>query len=84
HPLLRQVPQSRSPGSSSPSLPDFRSPSCSPGAASPPWSRPVRCVLGYPSPLGSPSGAASFPAVLLAARGSPCGSRCSWRGPYRC
>ncbi|CAI5978120.1 unnamed protein product [Closterium sp. NIES-65] len=29
----------------------------------------VRCVPGYPSPLGSPSGAASFPAVLLAARG---------------
>ncbi|CAI5947083.1 unnamed protein product [Closterium sp. NIES-65] len=37
----------------------------------------VRCVPGYPSPLGSPSGAASFPAVLLAACCGPCGSRYS-------
>ncbi|CAI7851010.1 unnamed protein product, partial [Closterium sp. NIES-53] len=40
-------------GSSSSYLPDVSSPSCSPGIASPPWSRPVRCVPHYPSPLGS-------------------------------
>ncbi|CAI7836169.1 unnamed protein product [Closterium sp. NIES-53] len=34
----------------------------------------VRCVPRYPSPLGSPSGAASFPAVLLPAYSRPAGA----------
>ncbi|CAI7856042.1 unnamed protein product, partial [Closterium sp. NIES-53] len=64
-PLLHPVPLSRSPGSSSPSLPDSHSPFCSSGTASPHSSNPVRCVTRYLPPLGSPSGLVPFSAVLL-------------------
>ncbi|CAI7890151.1 unnamed protein product [Closterium sp. NIES-53] len=48
-------------------------------SASPP-SPPVQ----PPPPGPAPSGAASFPAVLLLAYSRPCGSQFSWRGPWRC